>query len=89
MVDAMSRFRVVTVQWIDVDAGTVDGARALAASVFYGATESERLAFPSVLHVVDFDGDNVDAWPMVDDVLNVVMDDGTWQRQDVDGVHPF
>jgi hypothetical protein len=83
----MNRFRVVTVQWIDVDAHTVDDARTRAASVFYGASESERISFPSVLHVVDFDGDGVDAWPMVDDVLSVIMNDSTWERQDADDAH--
>lgn len=52
----MSRYRIMSVQWIDVeDVDTLEDAIQAASSTYYDLEEHEREALPAVAFAVDLD----------------------------------
>jgi hypothetical protein len=55
----ISKYRVVSVQWIDVYADSQDEAKSIAGAVYYNATPEEQDSFPSFVIATGYDEDLV------------------------------
>lgn len=56
----MSKYRVASVQWIDVYADSAEEAQAVAGQIYNDASDDEREAFPSFVLAWDHDGGPID-----------------------------